>query len=240
MRPFMIFTMLLLVIPAALAYEDNYFFVKNIDSHEAVPGDDMVISFEIEIKDLSKLEEVTAYIDDCPTGWVCSEKTFTYDDEGVYPENLTISVPETALPRKYTMYVKLKGDVDIRRGDDSFKVTVLSEEQAGHLTYEEYLAKQEEVGSEPEKVPNPALYDEPESEPEEQETEIEETAGPVPEPERISSPEPEDEGKLDEVVDNVERLETSHQFVEYASIVLGIVLVFIAIGAYVTYKRNKE
>ena len=42
-----------------------------------------------------------------------------------------------------------------------------------------------------------------------------------------------------EIAENVERLESSHQFVEYASVILIVLLVFVAAGAVMAYRKNK-
>jgi hypothetical protein len=61
------------------------------------------------------------------------------------------------------------------------------------------------------------------------------------EPEPIPEPEPEEpKQNKSELMEDVERLESSRQFVEYASIVLIVVLVFVAAGACYSFRKKEE
>lgn len=242
-----VFVAFLLALSAA-GYDDRFFSIKeNPGEYDVLPGDAVDFVFNLSNRDILSPRNVTAYIKDCPVGWKCERGTFAYDDDGIYHESLKVKVPGTAIPRKYTMYIMLESEWDVRRGDDKVVVTVLSEEQANTLTYEEYLAKEaERKAAEEERKKKVDTYVPPETEPED--TPEPELYGGEQDVEESVAPEPEEEPEAEqgfikeeaaEIVENVERLETSHQFVEYASVVLGAILVFIAIGAFVTYKRDK-
>jgi hypothetical protein len=237
--------LLTLALPFAIADVDNFFSVKeNFGPYEAVPGDEVVIEFTLSNRDLVTPRDVRVYIDPCPVGWDCEEKTLSFDDTGIHATNLTIDTPKTASPKKYTLYIMLESEWMTRRGNDRILLTLLTEKQAETLSYEEYLARQEEEEQrpepEPEEVPEPELYLEEEPE---IESEVEAEELPV---EVEADPEEESEETVDiipiinesEIAEGVERLESSSQFVEYASIVLIVILVFVAAGAYITFKKE--
>jgi hypothetical protein len=224
----------------ALADTDNYFSVKdNTGPYKVLPGDDLVIEFTLSNRDWIYPKNVTAYIDPCPVGWTCEQKTYSFDkSDTLLGTNLTVEVSDSAIPRKYTLYILLKSEHSTRRGNDRIPVTVLTEVDAKALSVEEYLAKQDE---EPEpKPPKPEVF--PEPEPDESIPEIEhyeaaeeeEEHGPAGVDIKILPP-PENKSDLAEGVEN---LSSSRQFVEYASIVLIVVLVFVAAGAYIAFKKE--
>lgn len=239
---------LAIAIPVVLADEDNFFSVReNFGPYEAVPGDNVVIEFTISNTDLVSPRDVRVFIDPCPVGWKCEEKTLSFDHSGIHAENLSVSIPKTASPKKYTLYIMLESEWQTRRGDDRVLLTLLSAKQTGTISYEEYLAKQEEAKSLP--VPEPELFTEEEVgiEPapvEEENDAVSEdiSADAVVIEEPVPEPEPDNDVlpiiNESEIAENVERLESSHQFVEYASIVLIVLLVFVAAGAYVTLKKE--
>jgi hypothetical protein len=242
---FISFIVFVLALPFAAAELDNYFSVRdNIGEYTVLPGEEFVVWFTISNKDLVHPNNVTAYIDPCPVGWECDSKTVSYEETGIHEENITISVPKTALPKKYTLYILLESEEDTTRGNDRLVVTVLSEKQAETVKYEEYLAKEEEAAEEETPVEEAAeeeVIEEEEVAEEETPAEEEEAA------EEVVEPEPQQEEPKEDIIpglntseirEGVERLETSHQFVEYASIVLGALLVFVAIGAYVTFQKK--
>ena len=251
------FVLLVLALPFAAAELDDYFSVKNnTGPYTVLPGDELVVVFTLSNRDLVSPKNVTAVIDGCPVGWACETDTFSFNKTGNHEVNLTVAIPKTALPKKYTMHILLYSYDDVTRGDDTFIVTVLSEEQANAISYEEYLARQradesqEDVQVSAEDV---AAWEEPEEELPDEEM-AEKVVEPEPEPEVLEQDveEGSDGGVLpeegsdmipgidtSEITSNVERLETSHQFVEYASIVLITLLVFIALGMYMTFRKKE-
>ncbi len=238
-----IFVVCMLAIPA-IAYEDRFFSIKNNPGgYEVLPGDAVDFVFNVSNRDLIAPRNATVFIKDCPVTWKCEQKLLVYADDGLYSESLEVNVPETAIPRKYTMYIMLESEWDTRRGDDTVVVTALSPEHASTLSYEEYLAKEAERKAAAEEraravdtyVP-PVPENKPAPVPELYETVVEEEVEPEVVPDKTPSVV---EVKAAEIAENVERLESSHQFVEYASVVLGAILVLIAIGAFVTYKKEK-
>jgi hypothetical protein len=225
-----IFTLLLsaLALPFVIAYEDNYFSVKdNAGPYSVLPGEALVIGFTMSNRDLLCPRNVTAYIDPCPVGWECEEKTFCYDDDGYYPENLTMKIPATASPKKYTAYILLKGDYMSRRGNDRVLITVLTEEQASAVDYttqpEESIVKEPPLESVVEEV-SAGIEDVPEEEVVE-----------IPDVEQPPIPE---ENKS-QLVEDFARLESNTSFMEYFSAVLVVLLVFVIAGAYMTFRKRR-
>lgn len=235
MKQYILLLALIIALPFAVAELENYFSVRdNEGPYEVMPGDELVIDFTIANKDLVAPDSVTAYIDPCPVGWVCEEDEFSFEERGIHPVNLTVQIPERAIPKKYTLYIRLESEEDTLRGDDRVVVTVLSEEIADTLTYDEYLEQEEQQVPEPE----PELYDEPVEEPVPEPEEIVEDVVEVQEP--IPGPEPagQPDQNRSELLERVDRLESSRQFVEYASAVLIVVLVFVAAGAVYSFKKK--
>ena len=250
MRKMIIPALLLLLLAAALSAAediDYYFSVKETDGdYSAVPGDEVVVGFTLRNIGHTHPRNVTAYFDPCPLGWECEEKTFSFEHEGDHHSNLTMGIPENALTKRFTMYIRLESEYTTKRGYDKVMITVMPEDMAEAMTYEEYLERQEGPVPVPEQVSEEVLEPEPEQAVPEQGPEPE-PAEEMPEPELYAEPEPEPEKEktemledvVDVVVEDVERLESSRQFVEYASIILGALLVFVALGAFVSYKKKE-
>ncbi|MBW2967863.1 hypothetical protein KY362_05235 [Candidatus Woesearchaeota archaeon] len=251
--------LILSFIPAAIADEDNYFSIReNYGPYETVPGEGFVIKFLLSNRDLLHPREVTVSVENCPEAWECESKTLSYEDKGYHPENLTVSVPPEALPKRYTLYIGLESEYWTQKGDNRVVVSVLSEQQAKAISYEEYLARRaaedapsavmdsgivagSEEASEPD-VPARDMSDRYTKGLVDEETEplAEEAAEPT-EPAPAAS---EDSGKEDgsfteEVGEAVERLESDSQFVEFLSIVLIVLLVFILAGAYAAHRKKE-
>ncbi|MFC1741314.1 hypothetical protein ACFL3V_02155 [Nanoarchaeota archaeon] len=234
---FIIWIILLFALaPFAVAETDNVYYVKEVgEEYSVLPGDELEITFSIVSKSVSHPEKVTAYIDPCPVGWTCASDEFYFDDDGKYrehPANLSVKVPKTARTSKYTMYVKLESEAPTSRGMDKVVVTVMTEEMAKTLTLEEYAAKQEEV------VTNPAKEVLVEKQPDKAEA-VSVPDEPV-EAEVVPAlpEEPVPAENKSELIENVEKLESNKQFVEYATIVLVVALVFIAGAAYISFKKE--
>jgi hypothetical protein len=230
-RLFISLLLFLLALPLAFAaYDSRYFSVKdNAGPYSALPGEEVVVRFTLANRDLLCPYNVTAYFDPCPVGWECEEKLFCYDDDGNYEENLTIKLPSTVSPKKYTTYVLLKGDYRTRRGNDRILLTVLTKEQAATIDYTKPVVKDEPV----EEAPIDQAVEEVAAE-----------IDAVPEPEPVveipeveQPPMPED--NKSQLMDDVERLESNKGFMEYVSVVLVVLLVFVAAGAYITFKKEK-
>ncbi len=251
---------LFLLCSAGLAYEDRFFSVKESGGlYEVLPGDTFCVSFSVANRDLVSPRNVTAFLEPCPLGWDCERKVLSFSDDGVFDVNLSVVLPETAIPKRYTLYVMLESESDTRRSSaDRVLVTVLSEEQADTLTYEEYLAKQGEADSEdnvPESLAGqdtePAILQdavqEPKPKPSQEPVDVTEEpveAGPEPPstPDEQAAPGGEvnfGQANRSDLIANVERLESNRHFVEYASVVLIVVLVFVAVGAFVAYRKEK-
>ncbi len=248
MRYFLLLLLIVLLAaaPFAAADIDNFFSVKeNPGEYTAVPGDDIVMTFTLANRDLVYPKNVTAYIDPCPVGWVCEQRTLSFPESGLHAVNLTVEVPETASPKRYTMYIMLESYYDTRRGDDKVLVNLVSDETAAMKTYDEYIAGRDRpVELEPEEVwegiPEQAEEPEPETQPEpEQETAPENELSVEPAPAPVKEDVPEQGGENDTMLDDVGRLESNRQFVEYASIILIALLAFIAVGAFVSYRRKE-
>lgn len=235
----------LLLLPLASADIDNFFSVKeNPGEFTAMPGDDIVMTFTLANRDLVYPKNVTAYIDPCPVGWVCEQRTLSFPESGLHAVNLTVEVPETASPKRYTMYIMLESEYDTRRGDDKVLVNLITDEMAAVKTYDEYVSERD-MPDEPEPeevwegVPEQVEEPEPETQPgPEQETAPESELSVEPEPLLAEEAIPDQEAKKAELLDDVGRLESNRQFVEYASIILIVLLAFIAVGAFVSYKKK--
>jgi len=229
-RLFVFAFMFLFAVQVVLADDDNYFSVKdNTGPYAALPGDTVVVHFTMSNRDLVYPDNVTAYLEVCPVSWVCEEKTFIYPSTGVYAENLTIKIPKTALKKRYTLYIMLKSEAMTRRGNDRITLDVVSEEELKVISYDQYRQQQ------PSEAPkNPALATVAPAAPKRQQV----VEQPLPEPEA----EPQILPKIDaaEVVESVENMESSSQFKEYATVVLVLVLVFIAAGGYMAWKKREK
>lgn len=229
-----IFTLLLFVLALPFvfaAYEDRYFSVRDNDApYSVLPGDTLAVGFTISNRDLLCPLNVTAYIEPCPVGWLCEEKNFCYAEDGIHAENLTIKIPSTASTKKYTAYIYLKGDYRIRRGNDRIMIEVLTKEQAETIDYTKPVVKEEPVVEE---EPLEAAVEEvsadienvPEEEVIEEIPDVEQPPIPV-------------ENKS-QLMGDVTRLESNKGFMEYLSAVLVILLIFVAAGAYMTFKKEK-
>jgi hypothetical protein len=232
MKQYILLLALIIALPFVAAELDNYFSVRDNEGvYDVMPGDEFVISFTISNRDLVVPHNVTAYIDPCPVSWTCEENDFSFDERGIHPVNLTVRVPETAISKKYTVYILLESEKPTTRGNDRVQIDVLSEKMAETLTYEEYTEQEEE-----QPVPEPELYvepvEEPKPEPEEVGEDVVEEQEPVPEP--VEQP----EQNRSELLESVDRLESSRQFVEYASAVLIVLLVFVVAGAVYSFKKK--
>jgi hypothetical protein len=229
MRKRLLFLVLLFVVPLVLADEDNYFSVKdNTGPYTALPGDTVVVHFTLSNKDLVYPDNVTVYLDVCQTGWECEQKTFIYSSTGIYAENLSIKIPETALKKRYTIYIMLKSDMMTRRGNDRVTLDVVSEDELKIISYDQY--KQQDTSD---AAKNPALAAVAPAASRRQQV----VEQPLPEPEA----EPQIIPKINAtaVADTVERMESSSQFKEYATVVLVVVLVFIAAGGFMAWKKKE-
>jgi hypothetical protein len=219
---------LLLVVPAAMADDDNYFSVKdNTGPYTALPGDTLAVQFTMSNRDRVYPDNVTVYIDPCPVGWKCERKTFSYHSTGVYAENLTVEIPKTASIKRYTLYILLSSEEMTRRGNDRVILDVVSEDELEVIPYDQY--GQEDTSS---VAKNPALEAVNYSASRRQQ--IVET--PLPEPGEETAIIP--KINTTDVVDTVERMESSSQFREYATVVLVIVLVFIAVGGFMAWRKK--
>ncbi|NQU78686.1 hypothetical protein HQ545_02865 [Candidatus Woesearchaeota archaeon] len=214
---------ILLLIPLVAAADNDFFYVKETPgSYSVFAGDDVDIVFIIENHDRLSPDNVTAYIDKCPVGWDCESKVFSYNKSGEHVENLTISSPSYANSKKYTLYILLESEEETKRGDDRVIITVLPKSDR-HVKSEDNSKV-----SIPKDVP--VNKDGPASDEVLQDIEI---TVPITE-ERSNQSLP---GNISVVIENVERLETSSQFVEYATIVLFALLVFVAVGAYYSFRK---
>lgn len=239
-----------LLLPLASADIDRFFSVKEGPGEvDAVPGEVIVVPFTLANRELVHPDNVTAYIDPCPVGWDCGRRVFSFADSGVHAANLTISVPETALPKRYTMYILLESDEDTRRGDDKILVTLVSEDMASVKSYDEYVAERAAAESMPAPVREPLpdgqeVLEDAGQEPGDDGGAVADDA-PVEEgvpetPDDFSSAGEGGQGeRVDALIEDVERLESNRQFVEYASAVLLALLVFVAVGAFVSYKKKE-
>ncbi|MBW2964733.1 hypothetical protein KY363_04700 [Candidatus Woesearchaeota archaeon] len=231
---FILFAVLLA--PLVSAELDSYFSVyQNDGPYEVLPGTELNVSFILQNKDAIYPENVSVFIDPCPFGWTCESKVLSYEHEGRHPVNLSVTIPESAAPNKYTIYLKLESNHWTTRGDDKVVITVLSESQAKTLSYDEYKSKYETVEVQPAKVvvlppKNKTEVDVPAEEPVE-----EQVSEPVVSPQPVN----ESDNSTASIAEDFQRLESSRQFMEYASIVLIVVLVFIAAGAYVTFRKEE-
>jgi hypothetical protein len=227
-------SLLLLAVPFAAAEMDNVFLVIDVkDPAPATPGKTFNIEFTIRNYDLDELETVTAYLDPCPAGWECEEKVFAYETKGDHPGNISVRVPEYALAKRYTAYVKLRSEWDTVRGDDRVIIDVAGGGAPEVATYGGIVKTPKEPVAE-KVIEPPAPVAEPAVEPVLNETNV---TG---------------EGMLEvvdemlplinasEVKQNVDRLRTSKQFVEYATVALVIILVFMLVGAYVALRRGDK
>ncbi|MFH1063877.1 MAG: hypothetical protein V1729_02235 [Candidatus Woesearchaeota archaeon] len=228
---------------------DSYFTIKdNTGPYSTLPGEDIIVSFTLVNYELVTPRSVDVTFDPCPYGWDCESKTFSFDTAGTHEVNLTLGVYRTARPAKYTFNLVLESEYATRRGYDRFIVTVLSEKEVNTLSVSEYLARQEAaknpVEDGPGYVPPPKPTvlivggDD---------VGVDEASGDV-------DSEPAAEGNFaaelvselpladeaSEIIENVGRLESSSQFVEYASFVLAAVLMFLVVGAYVAFRPKKE
>lgn len=237
LRLCLVFALLLFIVPLSVAEVNNYFTVKDVeDTFSVVPGDDIVISFNVYNQGLVSPKNVTAYLEPCPVGWNCETKDFAFDDEGRHYTNLSISIPGTAIPRKYTLYLLLESEHNTLRGDDRIIVTVMSDAVADVKTYDEYIAELEVEAIEPE----PELFNEPILAPPVEVVEPEHVDIEDVDPDLLPEPAEDivQEDKPD-ILEDFERLESSRQFVEYVSVILGVLLVFIAVAAFVTYNKKE-
>ncbi|MBN1543949.1 hypothetical protein JW898_00640 [Candidatus Woesearchaeota archaeon] len=237
---FMVLVLCFLLLPAAFADTDNFFSVKsNTGPYALLPGEDVIVGFVISNKDHVYPRNVTAYLDPCPVGWACEQQTFSFADTGLHAVNLTVKVPVTAQPKKYTMYILLKSEWMTRRGDDRIVFSVMTDKDAAAVSYSDYSDREKALAA----AEPPA-----ERAPEQPEPDVPSYQDEAGAEEAVPSVEPEPETGIkslvpdinsSEIVENVERLESSHQFVEYASVVLIVVLVFIAAGAIITFRKEK-
>ncbi|MBW2972428.1 hypothetical protein KY359_05315 [Candidatus Woesearchaeota archaeon] len=228
---------LLLLLPAFAAAENYYSVDVDKVQYSLLPGDTVEVSFLLSNKELLYPKNVTVFIDPCPVGWKCQRRTLSFSSEGNYPVNLTVEVPKTAQPKKYTLYVLLESEWQTRRGYDRIVLNVMTPEQAKAISYEQYTAEKEEPEPEPELWTEPVAEQADEPEPEPVLAEVEEEVVPAEEQGLVDAIVP--DINRTEIAENVERMESSHQFVEYASVVLIVVLVFIAAGAYRALRKEK-
>lgn len=229
-RLFVFALVFLFAVQLVLADEDNYFSVKdNTGPYTALPGDTVVVHFTMSNRDRVYPDNVTVYLDPCPVSWVCEEKTFVYPSTGVYAENLTIRIPDSALKKRYTIYIMLKSEEMTRRGNDRVALDVVSEDELKVISYDQY--KQQDRSEDPK---NPALAAITPAPPKRQQV----VEQPLPAPE--DAPQIMPKINTTEVVDTVERMESSSQFKEYATVVLVVVLVFIAAGGYLAWKKKEK
>ncbi|MBU2560698.1 MAG: hypothetical protein KKD17_00210 [Nanoarchaeota archaeon] len=234
-RLLMVLVLCFLLLPAAFADEDNFFSVKsNTGPYTLMSGEEVVVGFVISNRDQVYPRNVTAYLDPCPVGWECESRVLSFADTGLHAVNLTVGVPETAQPKKYTMYILLKSEWMTRRGDDRIIFNVITDKEVTTLSYRDYSDREKALAKPaPPAEGAPAQPDVPAS----PAVEVEEAAA-AEEPESgIRSLVP--DINRSEIAENVERLESSHQFVEYASVVLIVVLVFIAAGACISFRKEK-
>jgi hypothetical protein len=232
-------TLFLLTAESVLADIDNAFSVlKDAEFYSAKPGEKIIITFSIANNKLVAPKSVIAYIDPCPVSWECEEPEFSFAEKNKRNEaNITIKIPQTAIPKKYTLFIKLRSNEAVLRGDDRIVITVASDKEDEIITYDEYLAKKKadekrrtEGIKEPEKKETENKLKETEIANKLKETESEEK-NKTSESNRIVN--------TSEIIENVERLESSKQFIDYATILLIILLIFVAAGAYITYSKNK-
>ncbi len=233
-----IFIFMILVICIPVFAGDDYFYIKSTgSSYEVVPGEEFVIDFVLFNKDVEAPKNVTAYIDPCPYGWECEQKVFSYEKQAEHPENLTVKVYDKALPKRETIYVRLESYWPTKRGDDRVLVTVL-ENKVKTISYEEYKEKEEEKEEKPSGVYIPVsqsgaeIVEVKEAEPEEIKEELEEEKEQKEETGKEEEPEPE------KVVEKIERLESDKGFMEYATVVLVILLTVTGIGAFIAWKKK--
>lgn len=233
--------MLLLTAEMVLADIDNAFSVlKSTETYSAKQGEKVIVTFSISNNELITPKRVTAYIDPCPVSWTCEEPEFSFAEKNkINDVNLTIKIPKTAIPKKYTLFIKLRSNEAVLRGDDRIVATVVSDKQDTIITYDEYLAKKkEDERRRPLEEPkeNNGEGDNGKKTKEQEQPNDKQTA---------EENETQAESKIilpldaSEIIENAERLESSKQFIDYASILLIILLVFIAAGAYITYKKEK-
>jgi hypothetical protein len=229
--PFIV--LLVLALPFVFADLDNFFSVKeNSGPYTVMPGDNLVVDFIIDNRDEVYPRNVTVYIDPCPIDWKCEDKTVSYMDTGLHAENLTLRIPDTASPKRYTVYILLKSEWQTRRGTDRVIIDVLTEKDAETISVAEYRAQQEadkggSITEEIEPVVTAAA-------------EVKEVKKEEPVKEVIAAPVVENQTEVNttDIKANVERLETSSQFMEYVSVILVVVLIFVGVGAYMSWKKK--
>lgn len=225
---------LMLVIPLVSAALDNCFAVMDTDVPARVsPGDTFHITATVRNYDLDDLETVNVFIASCPEGWFCENRTLAYDREGEHLENISITVPESALPTKYTVSVRLESEWQTVRGDDRVVISVVPASEKEIVPYDEYVPE-ETVDVDPRADAKKALEPVTGEIFEDDVNETEET--------NVVLDVVEDVLPINAtgIVNNVERLQTSSQFREYASVALIIVLVFLASGAYAALRKSKD
>jgi len=230
MKLITIILVILALMPVVLAADtSNYFSVKDTGGqYTALPGDKLTVNFTLSNRGYVFPKNVTAYFDPCPVDWYCGRRMFSFNRSWQdYPVNLTIKVPESALPKRYTFYILLESEFQTRRGNDRVLIDVLTEEDANTISYSEYNKPEEEpkVQTPPPPVVLPAA-----------EVKKEVVAVPVEVP-VVENTTPVSYNDTD-IKENVQRLEGSRNFIEYISIVLVVVLVFIAVGAYLSYRKK--
>ncbi len=239
-------------IPAITAAED-YFYIQSTDSpYMVIPGESLTANFVLVNQELKAPKNVTAYIYPCPLNWYCEEKTFSYEKLGEHTENLTIKVPKTAIQKRYTMYIRLRSDYPTTRGDDRILIDVVKKKVEA-ISYEEYQKKTKDR-EEPTGIYIPTsiasgevVSTEKTSEEKKdiQEEKEQEKLNETDKEKKISADkekEKENKTKTDskkEVVENIEKLESDKGFVEYATVVLIILLAVTAIGALYSYKKKR-
>ena len=222
----------LLSLPFAVAQEGSttssyYSVTGNGGPYSILPGKTILIDFTLSNKGYVFPRNVTAYIDPCPVGWVCENKTFSFNRSGQNSaENLSLKIPSSAFPKRYTFYILLMSKNQVRRGDDRVLVDVLTEKDAAAISVAQYRVKQEGLAAE-----TPPLVVQPAAEIKKEVPKVKLPVIAVPNVTQVA------ENKSD-IKDNVQRLESSRHFVEYASTVLVIVLVFVGVGAYLSYRKK--
>ena len=239
----------------AVAYDYRFFSISdNLGSYKVLPGDSVELVFNMLNRNILHPRNVTVFVKDCPITWKCERKILSYEADGVHAESLLVTVPVDAVPKRYVMYILLESDWPTDRGHDRVEFTVLSAEQTRIMTYEEYLEKEDErKAAEVERIKAIDTYVPPsragigpasvagaedvvvsggESEV------ISVIAGVDEVPDRNTRAGV--ERKAAEIVENMGSLENSRQFIEYASVVLVAMLVFIAIGVFVAFKGDKK
>jgi len=221
-KAFLILLLYILLVPGVLSL-DNYFSVTtNGGPYSVSSGDTFYVDFTVSNRDLLYPKNVTAYIDPCPFGWTCESKTLSYNSRGVYPVNLSIVVPKTALPKKYTLYILLRSEWNALRGDDRVLVTVFDKEEVASVPYNRFAEEQKAAALKSEQAV------------EEDVTAIENKSAVAVIDQMIPVV------NVTGVVEDVETLGSSKQFLEYFSVVLSVLLVFIAVGIYTCFHKKKK